>query len=113
MEDDLVVSRFLHDFLARDGHIVLDAAEGGQAFEILSRRSGRVDLVITDMIMAGVGGAATISLIRDRYPKLKIVAMSGGFDKRDGLARQLGVDGILRKPFMPAELRATVRAALA
>jgi CheY-like chemotaxis protein len=113
VDDDPIVSRFLHDFLSRDGHLVTNAADGVEAFETLARSQSKVNLVITDMVMPGMGGSATISRLREKYPEIKVIAMSGSFSGDvAGLAAHLQVHSVLRKPFRPADLLSTVRTAV-
>ncbi len=67
-----------------------------------------MDLLITDILMPGKEGIELIGEVRQKYPLLKIIAMSGGGSiagaKYLGVAEQLGSSWSLNKPFSRDEL---------
>ncbi len=77
----------------------------------------RVDVVVTDLIMPNMDGREVIQLVRDVWPEVGLVAMSGGGEK-DGAnrvlneAKSLGADSILFKPYGPEELINAVKNAI-
>jgi DNA-binding response OmpR family regulator len=86
------------------------AADGNKAIAKLEQR--RYDAVVIDMIMPDREGVETIVEIRKRWPETYIVAISGG-GRIDAsgfldLAKALGADRTLTKPFTPAKLLATL-----
>jgi CheY-like chemotaxis protein len=87
------------------GFEVEAALNGREALEVQQRRA--VDVVITDIFMPEMDGIETIDRIRAEYPDTRIIAMScGADDKQDYLkvARQIGADATLAKPFATADL---------
>lgn len=101
-------------FLERDGYEVGTAAEGGEALK--AQAASPYDVVITDIFMPNKDGVETILAFRQKYPKTRIIAMSGGGGiKVDYLALslELGAHKILRKPFDVAALKAAVKEVLA
>ncbi len=99
--------------LEHAGFRVVQAADGIQALEMVDRH-GPPQVVITDLIMPGMSGAALARRLRDRWPALPVIFMSGY--PREELQRQgaLVADGeLLAKPITPGELVASVAAALA
>jgi len=72
------------------------------------------DLLITDIFMPDTDGLETITQFRRRWPKLKIIALSGGGEvvRVDYLrmANRFGADATMRKPVEPRELLRTVAA---
>jgi CheY-like chemotaxis protein len=87
------------------GFEVEAALNGREALEVQQRRAA--DVVITDIFMPEMDGIETIDRIRAEYPDTRIIAMScGADDKQDYLkvARQIGADATLAKPFATAEL---------
>ena len=70
-------------------------------------------LVVSDIFMPGMGGIEGIRIIRDRFPKVKIIAVSGGWENMsatDALsaAKSVGADTALGKPVAPETLKATL-----
>ena len=91
------------------GYKVLTANSGTKALQILAQPDTKVDLVITDLVMPGMGGRELIEKIRQSEPALAILCTSGYVMPEDN--KQAG-GGYLQKPFTSAELLLKVRAAL-
>jgi CheY-like chemotaxis protein len=106
VDDVELLRRSIEVVLKRAGCEVLQAADGQAAVALL--RTTAVDAVLTDIIMPGKEGIETIMELREAFPALRIVAMSGGGLGRAcdvlEVAKTLGADRILRKPFTPAQL---------
>lgn len=100
--------------LENGGYEVRQAADGNGGLRAL--QEGTVDLVITDLIMPEKEGIETIVEIRKRWPDIRIIAISGGgrVSNLDFLeiARKLGANAILRKPFTRSQLLECVKRAL-
>jgi CheY-like chemotaxis protein len=115
IDDDAAVRETLRQVLESAGHAVTCAEDGERGLEAFE--TARPDLVITDIIMPEREGIATILELRRRRPDRPIVAISGG--GRTGgtdfltMARRLGADAALPKPFELEELLDTVARCLA
>ncbi len=93
-------------------YTVTEAADGKQA--MCQALSGRVDLVITDLVMPEQEGIETIQALHREAPEIRIIATSGAFNGRFlGMAKMLGADAALSKPFSPEALLAKVEEVLA
>lgn len=95
------------------GHTTLTAENGEAALGLIAEHS--LDLVITDIYMAGMNGIELIQRLRDGEYSGPILAISG--DARYsaeslGDARLFGADAALEKPFALAELTRVVRSLL-
>ncbi|MBA2251737.1 MAG: response regulator [Nitrospirales bacterium] len=105
-DDEEAILRFLGGVLGRAGYEVLEVHDGREALQVL--QSQPCDLVLTDIFMEGQEGIETIRSLRQRWPALTIIAMSGGGSQGDTDvltdARTFGADDILPKPFSPADL---------
>jgi two-component system response regulator (stage 0 sporulation protein F) len=114
IDDQDHVRRLIQDLLPPH-HRVLEAKDGVEGLRVYCRQP--VDLVLCDLFMPDKDGIETIRELRRHDPAVKIVAMSGGsFDGRMnllGVARALGADGVLGKPFDHETLCTTVEEALA
>jgi DNA-binding response OmpR family regulator len=111
IDDDEAVRDCLTLVLQAGGYDVR-AADAGDSGVALAR-AFRPDIVLTDIIMPGCEGIETILAIRSEHPGTKIIAMSGG--GRTGnkdhleLAREMGADASLEKPFDEQALLDAVR----
>ncbi len=103
VEDEESLRTLTRTMLEQNGYTVLEAGGGEEAMEIARRAACHIDLLLTDMVMAGMNGRAVaynLSLIR---PGVKVLYMSGysGFGSRD-----LDESGevMLTKPFTRSTL---------
>ncbi len=112
VEDDAWVRRMLRRVLERAGHAVTECAHGAQALELLDGGGVRPSLVITDMVMPVMGGAALATRLRQTHPDLPVLAVSG-YSRPQDLA-VLGALAVpwLEKPITPQVLMEHVNALL-
>ncbi len=115
IDDDDDVRRTLVRMLETAGHQVHEAADGSSGLELCLRVDPQ--LVITDILMPEKEGIETIMTLKRDRPDLKIIAISGGgraggMDFLD-MARSLGADEVLQKPFRRAELLDLMKRVLA
>lgn len=114
VDDDKQIRAMLNQMLSRMGHEVVEAETGNQALD--SYRARQTDLVIMDLIMPEKEGIETITEMRREFQDVKIIAMSGG--GRVGpksyldLARKLGAQYTLSKPFNLQEIQDALKAML-
>ena len=110
IDDNEEMRSMLGQMIREAGFDVVLAANGNEG--IAQYRSAPADLIITDIIMPEKGGLQTIVEIRRDYPKARVIAMSGGFkshsDDHGALAKIMGVDRILAKPFSRDDLLGAV-----
>lgn len=111
-DDEAMLAELLEKSLVRDGHTVVTAHDGIEALRRLSL--GDIELIVIDMVMPNMNGLDVIKEMQKKYPKVKIIAISGGGncggpgDYLD-VAKQLGASHCLFKPFMLNELSARVK----
>ena len=107
IDDDIQVNKLINIILADEGYEVLQAYNGVEGLNILNNSPG-IDLIITDIIMPEKEGIEVIRDVKKNYPKLKIIAISGGgrisAHNYLNLAKSLGADHILEKPFSKNDL---------
>jgi two-component system, cell cycle sensor histidine kinase and response regulator CckA len=112
-EDEQVVRRLVKEMLERLGYSVLVASNGAEALERLEEHEGRVDLLLTDVVMPGMSGRELAGVVRRRCPDARVLFMSGYAE--DAVAShgvlQPGAQ-LLEKPFTATSLGAKVRAVL-
>lgn len=113
IDDDIFVRDAMALGLGDAGYDVITAPGAAAGLDIANREL--LHAVVTDMNMPGTGGAQFISEARARWPDMPIVAISGaatinGRNTAD-VARELGADATLIKPFRARELVATIEGA--
>jgi CheY-like chemotaxis protein len=99
VDDELLIRESLADALAEFGYETLTAAGGEEALELYDTRD--VAAIVTDMYMGGSDGFVLIHALRTRGDSVPIVVMSGG---QPELAKSIGADATLAKPFRPHQL---------
>jgi signal transduction histidine kinase/ActR/RegA family two-component response regulator len=112
-EDDKLVRAVTMRILSRAGLVVLEAESGEQALAMARAHAGTIALLVSDVVMAGMGGLElTDKLLADR-PDLRVLLMSGY--SREALPPREGHRAIafLPKPFTPDEMMEKVEALLA
>lgn len=109
VDDEPTVRRSLRRTLERLGHTVVEAEDGAVALQLLGTRAASIDLVLTDTVMPNVDGWALIREVRQRYPTLPVLRMSGFAEPADDEHADVA-DGFLAKPFDLSALRAAVQA---
>jgi two-component system, cell cycle sensor histidine kinase and response regulator CckA len=100
--------------LASRGYTVLEAGNGVEAIEVLEKHNGKVDLVVSDVVMPEMDGPTLLRELRSRDPDLKIIFVSGYAE--DAFQKHLpanGQFGFLAKPFTLKQLVAEVKQTLA
>jgi DNA-binding response OmpR family regulator len=121
VDDELEVGEAIRRVLERAGFVVDVTNSADGALEALDRH--QPDIVVTDVIMPKIHGLDLIKILRGQYPRVRIVAISGGGSfgplayKPDAIsthaylagAREAGADEVLTKPFDMGELLATIR----
>ncbi|MFY7922948.1 MAG: ATP-binding protein [Gemmatimonas sp.] len=109
-EDEDAVRAVAVAALERRGYRVLAATDGESAMAISRAFPGRIDLLITDVIMPGVGGRQLADALTRERPGLPVLYVSGYTDDRALLAELVnGERTLLSKPFTSLELARRVR----
>jgi CheY-like chemotaxis protein len=112
-DDEAVIRDITKSTLETHGYRVVTAGDGTEAVAAYAQRAREVALVITDMAMPYMDGAALIRALRQMNPRLRILAVSGLMDD----ARLAEIAGpapikLLSKPFTAETLLTTVREVL-
>ncbi len=112
VEDDDAVRTLARKILKKAGYRVHEAAGGRSAIEVCAGEGGRIDLIVTDMIMPEMSGDELVRRLKEAFPGLKVLYMSGYGDKVHR-RRWQGVEGsFLEKPFTSERLLSKVREVL-
>lgn len=110
VEDEEAVRRGGKRMLETRGYTVHEAGSGTEALEIMEELEGRVDIVVSDVVMPEMDGPSLLRELRKSYPDLKFIFVSGYAE--DAFAKNLPADakfGFLPKPFSLKQLAVAVR----
>jgi CheY-like chemotaxis protein len=112
VEDEVELRRMAEEILSRRGYRVLAAAPDA-AFATAEGHRGRIDLLVTDVVMPGVSGREVADRLVRLRPETKVLYISGYAG--EALGRHGVLDDhahLLAKPFLPADLLRKVREVL-
>jgi len=110
VEDEALLRDAICEFLKSVGYNVLVASGGVEARHICERHTGKIDLILTDLVMPGADGVEVANAVSLNYPGIAIVYMTGYTDRAAELLDAGAV--MLKKPFSLSELASKLRAAL-
>jgi len=113
VEDEAALRRLSRRILAQFGYTVIEAPNGEEALRLAEAYGGTIHLVLTDVVMPRLSGRDLAQRVLASHPESKILYMSGYTDdavvQRGVLAQEVT---LLRKPFTPYALVASVREVL-
>ena len=110
VEDEDIVRSFAVRALKRQGYEVLEASSGVEALEVMAANEGRIDIVVSDVVMPEMDGPTMATELRKKNPGLKIIFVSGY--PREHFDMSLDKDqhfAFLPKPFSLPQLAAKVK----
>jgi len=110
VDDEEMDRVLLAEFLQRAGHDPLFAPNGEAALRIWKK--GKVDLVVTDIVMPGLNGLELLEALKEEDPWVRVIAISGISAKKLNEAARSGALAILTKPIDPEELAREIDKAL-
>ncbi len=109
-EDETSVRVFLRQLLAAQGYTVLEASNGNEALMAAEAFPGEIHLLLTDVVMPGMGGRELAEKLSRLRPAMRMLFISGYTD--DAILQHGVLDGetaFMNKPFPPASLLEKVR----
>ena len=112
VEDEEQVRQLTSKILQSRGYVVLEAEDGHEGLSVSEAHPGKIDLLVTDVVMPKLGGRELAERILPMRPDIKVLFLSGHTE--DALLKEGVKQGtpFLRKPFLPAELAQQVRKVL-
>ncbi len=112
VEDDERIRGLLDTVLRDNGYEVTAARNGVEALDLAAELRGDLDLLLTDVVMPGLGGPELADQLAERNPHLKVLFMSG-YSEEIVAARLAGpARMLLEKPFSLTDLLDNVRVCL-
>jgi len=114
VEDQAEVRKYTAVALGSYGYRVIQAETAAEALLLCEREHERIDLVLTDVVMPNMSGGELSDRLRERWPGIKVLFMSGYTG--DAILHHGVLDQgaeFIQKPFSPGELAVRVRDVLA
>ncbi len=113
VEDEPLLRELVARVLKEYDYRVLEAETGVQALKVWETCQGKVDLLLTDMVMpGGIGGAELAQQLRQRKPDLRVIYSSGYSTEIGGKSLSETDPMFLAKPYRPPQLAQRVRKCL-
>jgi two-component system, cell cycle sensor histidine kinase and response regulator CckA len=110
VEDDDAVRVPAAEFLMMEGFKVLQARSGAEAIHVAKQNRSPLDLLVTDMVMPGMGGRDVAQQLFEMCPDLKVLYMSGDANQAASATGAKGAQNfVLQKPFRLNKLKDKIR----
>jgi two-component system cell cycle sensor histidine kinase/response regulator CckA len=110
VEDEDAVRVFSARALKAKGYNILEARSGEEAIEVLLKEGDKVDLIVSDVVMPQMDGPTLFKHVREKWPKIKVIFVSGYTEDR---LREQFTSGetiyFLPKPFTLKQLAGKVK----
>jgi len=113
VEDESAVRSFTRMVLQRSGYRVIEASNGEEALSRSRAHPGEIQLLVTDMVMPGMGGRQVAEALERQRPRVRVLYLSGYTENAIGQRGALGSElPFLQKPFTMEALLHKVRQVL-
>ena len=99
VDDNEDVLKTITKYLEQKEYTVVTASNGLDALKLCESEKGDFDLLITDLVMPSISGVGVIAIVKDRYPDLPVIAITGWGEHPEALAAEARADVVLEKPF--------------
>jgi CheY-like chemotaxis protein len=114
VDDNQSYRAAIREFLEPLGHRVVESRNGQAVIETCEQV--QPDLVITDVLLPEQGGLQVLRELRERFPRVQIIALSGSWLVQSpeflALIKELGIQAVVRKPFRSTALMNRIEEAL-
>ncbi len=103
VDDADFMRMMLRDILSAEGHRIIEAKNGMECLNTLEIE--QVDICILDINMPVMDGIQTLEIIREKYPKLKVIILS--IECTEETVRKtlsMGANGFVAKPFQASSI---------
>ena len=95
IDDNQELLGALYQFLSEKKYNVVSASDGLDGLKLLEADKQGFDLIITDIVMPNVSGVAIISIVKQKYPGVPVIAITGWGEHPETLAAEAQADLIL------------------
>lgn len=115
VDDEIAIQNVVRSVLTMHGFRVLAVSTAAEALQCLAESREPIEIMLSDIVMPGMGGEELAAVVRKNFPHVKIVLMSGYAKQRGGNDRgeRTMREVVINKPFTPALLLETLHNSLA
>jgi PAS domain S-box-containing protein len=114
IDDEEMIIKVGEELLQELGYKVLVARSGQGAIKLYKKNTDKIDLVIMDMIMPGMGGGETFDHLKEINPDIKVLLSSGySINGQASEILERGCDGFIQKPFNINQLSEKIQGIIA
>jgi two-component system cell cycle sensor histidine kinase/response regulator CckA len=100
IDDEEMIIKVGEELLQELGYKVIAARSGEEAIKLYNKNQDKIDLVVMDMIMPGMGGGETFDRLKAINPDIKVLLSSGySINGQASKILERGCDGFIQKPF--------------
>ncbi len=113
VDDESIVCQVVGDILKTHGYHVVSAPSGEEALNVLGKGGEKIDMVLLDLVMPGMGGEEVFHSMQKLYPELPVLLTS--ITAQEALGERLitqGAKGIVYKPYKSKALLGAIRKVL-
>ncbi|MBN2586080.1 MAG: PAS domain S-box protein [Candidatus Fermentibacteraceae bacterium] len=110
VDDEQEILRLTKEYLEALGYRILTAEDGEHALETFDQERGKIDIVLLDLNMPGMGGTKCLKQLLEKDPETRVLVASGYMeDSHAHEALTSGAMGFIGKPYQMKELAGKVR----
>ena len=114
IDDEEMIIKVGEELLQELGYKVIAARSGEEAVKLYNKNRDKIDLVVMDMIMPGMGGGETFDRLKAVNPDVKVLLSSGySINGQASKILERGCDGFIQKPFNLNQLSEKIRGIVA
>ena len=109
IDDTEEVLSALCKYFSQKNYDVISASNGLDALKMIDAEKDTLDIIITDLVLPNISGVAVISIVKNKYPQLPVIAITGWGEHPEALAKEANADLVMEKPFKLPELEKAAR----
>jgi CheY-like chemotaxis protein len=104
IDDNKEILASIERYFVQKNYKVTAVTNGLDAIKLLDTELNEFDAIITDLNMPTISGVGVISIVKQKFPHIPVIAITGYYEEHQSLINEAQVDEILEKPFDYAEL---------
>jgi CheY-like chemotaxis protein len=113
IDDNKEILASIQRYFVQKKYQVTAVTNGLDALKLLDTQINAFDAIITDLNMPTISGVGVISIVKQKFPHIPVIAITGYYEEHQSLVNEAQVDAILEKPFEYAELEKIIAKLLA